>query len=73
MTEYIIEAETLDDYVEGRYTLECEVVRCKDCRHNIQRYVKGVPVGGKDFAQCTLDALIRDNDFFCSQGRRGRV
>ena len=45
-----------------------KVVRCKDCKHNAQRYVKGAPEGGKDFAQCELDALVRDNEFWCARG-----
>lgn len=40
-----------------------EVVRCKDCRHNAQPPDKG-------FAQCELDALIREPEFWCRAGDR---
>lgn len=40
-----------------------EVVRCRECRHNGQPPDKG-------FAQCELDALIREPEFWCRAGQR---
>ena len=40
-----------------------EVVRCKDCKHNIK------PIG-KIECRCELDGKIWDNNDFCSYGER---
>lgn len=40
-----------------------EVVRCRECKHNAQPPDKG-------FAQCELDALIREPEFWCRAGER---
>lgn len=39
------------------------VVRCRECRYNGQPTEKG-------FAQCELDALIREPEFWCRAGQR---
>lgn len=39
------------------------VVRCRECKHNAQPPDKG-------FAQCELDALIREPEFWCRAGAR---
>ena len=39
------------------------ILRCKDCQHNAQPTERG-------FAQCEIDALCRDPDFYCANAVR---
>jgi len=51
-------------WVEDAPTIDAvPVVRCRECKHNAQPPDKG-------FAQCELDALIREPEFWCRAGQR---
>lgn len=56
--------KTLIANVESAPTIDAvPVVRCRECRYNGQPPDKG-------FAQCELDALIREPEFWCRAGQR---
>ena len=50
-------------YADGKRDAMDELVRCKDCKHNIK------PIG-KIECRCELDGKIWDNHDFCSYGER---
>lgn len=69
--EWIVEAETLADLVDGHWTASTKpLVRCKDCkwygRADKRRFYRGM-----DCLQKRIDTIIPDKDF-CSRGERKR-
>ena len=69
--EWIVEAETLSDFVEhGRYTIASKpLVRCKDCKH----YRKDHGWNCIEYMVCSLSPThkpIRKTNDFCSRAER---
>ena len=63
MREWIIQAETIGNISEGYWYGDGEeIVRCKDCKHNLYP--------GKPNTVCGLDIPIFDCNGFCSEGER---
>ena len=57
MSEWIIEAETLEDLVDGYLAIGKEIVRCKDCKY-------------RNGSACDYSAVwVRPNGF-CHWGER---
>ena len=68
MAEYIIEAGNRQDILDGKYAIESELIRCKDCRHRI---------ADEDFTRGHICLLRRENggrycedDDYCSYAER---
>jgi len=63
--EWIVEAETLSDFVDnGRYTIKSKpLVRCRDCKHFIQSNASNATVCNKHDG---LPYTAYDTDF-CSR------
>jgi hypothetical protein len=59
--KWIVEAESIDDIVLGRYAINGTLTECRDCEHN-------VPHG--QICVCELDGGRRNQDSFCSYVER---
>lgn len=70
--EWIVEAETIEDIVDGQMVICEEIVRCKDCRYGYQFY--DVQNGITDnWVECrNANGLNRDvpEDGYCYYGER---
>lgn len=63
--EWIVEAETIGDLVDGLWTGGKRLVRCRDCRH---RYVDGENVR---YNVCELNHnKVQSDEWFCADGER---
>ena len=75
MAKWIVEAETLADIVNGRWTGGKKIVRCKDCKHRYK-----MACHKAEFYECSHIGLASetghithvgvDDDFFCADGER---
>ena len=72
MAEWIIEAETIADIVDGRWTIATKkIVRCKDCKYAHLTYD-----GDCKYCDKWLDdegfhlTLYLDGDFYCGYAER---
>ena len=66
MMEWIVEAETLADLVDGHWTASTKpLVRCKDCKYYWENTKANI--GGPYFLACLASP---NEDAFCSEGRR---
>jgi hypothetical protein len=64
--EWIVEAESIGDLLNGRYTVATKpVIRCKDCRYNT-----GLSEFIKDYYCCDYHEHIVSADDFCSYAER---
>ena len=68
--EWIVEAESIGDLLNGRYTVATKpVIRCKECKYwREYRYVNGKP---KYLPYCDFNDIyfFREDDF-CSKAER---
>lgn len=62
MPKYIVEAESIEDLLDGYHSVPSELVLCKDCKHFIEH---GFPWGMCEVRGCT--ALP---DFYCAWAER---
>lgn len=71
--EWIVEAETLSDFVDhGRYTIQSKpLVRCRDCEHFMKhRSEKSAKKFGQIY-ECECGRLtLPEPDDFCSRPKR---
>lgn len=63
MSEWIVYAETVDDFVDGMFSMGEKIVRCEDCEHWIQ-------FGDECFANCDFGHGVTDKQFYCRDGER---
>lgn len=68
MAEWIVEAETLADIVNGRWAGGKKIVRCKDCKY-YGRVDKRRFYRGSDCIKNIIKTIVPDTDF-CSRGER---
>lgn len=72
--EWIVEAETLSDFIHGRYTLSTKaLIRCKDCKYFEYDHlyiVQGIPVIGHLVCNKWGDGCRTDENGFCFMGER---
>lgn len=59
MSEWIVSAETIDDFVDGMFSIVAKIVHCEDCKHFIL-----------SDGFCTLHESCVSSDAFCSYGER---
>lgn len=66
--EWIVEAESIGDLLNGRYTVSTKpVIRCKDCKWSYLYYA----VNGKWYCHCLeTGAAGRTEDDYCSYAER---
>lgn len=64
MAEWIVEAETLADLINGRWTASTKkIVRCKDCIYHDE-------FNEFDWCTCEITGAGMHKDGFCSNGDR---
>lgn len=63
MAEYIVEAETLNELIDGSYVVGNELIRCKDCKYN-----SNPPEYGN--AVCDTFYGMTDQNGFCHMAER---
>lgn len=63
--EWIVEAETIEDLVDGPMMISKKIVRCKDCKHRWPDLDEGKMI-------CLLERSRRadDDEWFCADGKR---
>lgn len=60
--EWIVKAETLNDFIDGRYTLSTKpLIRCKDCKYNASSH---------KCLQPDSFFLVPADDFYCGYAER---
>lgn len=63
--KWIVEAETIDDIVLGRYAIDLDpLTECKDCKF----YTSMIPCDG--IGICSLACRHLGDDGFCSEAER---
>lgn len=71
MAEYIVEANTLDELVNGIYVIGGELIRCRDCEHHdgirCFRWNSIIITGFDDF--CSRWQRREDDDHTCETCR----
>lgn len=66
MSEWIVFAETIDDFVDGMGSIVGKVVRCKDCKH-YHKADRGHP--DTEWCKRLICGTIKP-DFYCADGER---
>lgn len=64
--EWIVEAETIEDLVDGPMMISKKIVRCKDCKWWVPARCAGEPKAGRCKDKCASER----SDGFCSHGER---
>ena len=63
MPKYIVEAESIEDLLDGYHSVPSELVLCKDCKHNSLKRMSSN-------TYCDLEIGLFQLYDFCSLGER---